>query len=179
MRVYKVAEGIEKLTGVFFLTALFLWGTGVSLPVLHVTELFFFESYISLSGIVFGLFQQGEWIVGSLIFTFTLLLPPLKLGLGYFLWRFSPIEDSRSFKKKHTVLEGLGKWAMLDVMVLALVVATLKSNWIAEITVAHGLYPFVASALIAAAAPSSNRADKEKATRQCQVTLFWFPERHA
>ena len=60
-------------------------------------------------------------------------------------------------------LDAIGKWAMLDVLVLAVVVVTLKSSWVAEVEVAPGLYFFAASAILAVAAGFGlRRAHRER-----------------
>lgn len=156
-RLHQRAGGAARLTGIAFLGALVLWGFGVTLPVLHVVELFVFENAVSLPGIVFGLFEEGEMAIGIVVLIFTLILPPAKLLLGYGLWRFGAA-DGPAPHRGIAWLDAIGKWTMLDVLVIAIVVATLKSSWIAEVTTAPGLYCFTASALLAVAAGIGLRA---------------------
>lgn len=151
MRLSDRAKGLERATGLAFLASLALWGAGVTLPVLHVTELFVFENEVSLVGIVAGLFEQKEWAIGLLVLLFTLLLPPAKLVLGFVLWRYTEA-DGPAARRGVALLDAIGKWAMLDVLILALVVVTLKSSWVAEVETARGLYYFAASAVLALAA---------------------------
>jgi paraquat-inducible protein A len=155
--LHRRAGGITRLTGTAFLGALVLWSFGVVLPVLHVVELFVFENTVTLPGIVAGLFGQGETAIGIVVLIFTLVLPPAKLVAGYGLWRFAPAEGPAA-RRGVAWLDAIGKWTMLDVLVIAIVVATLKSSWVAEVRTAPGLYCFAASALLAVAAGFGLRA---------------------
>ena len=151
MPLHKNASGMDRLTGLGFILALGLWGAGVTLPVLYVTELFVFQNDVSLIGIVSGLFQQNETAIGIVVLVFTLVLPPAKLIIGYGLWRFTE-GSGIAARRGIAFLDAIGKWTMLDVLVLAVVVVTLKSSWVAEVEVAPGLYFFAASAILAVAA---------------------------
>jgi paraquat-inducible protein A len=135
--LHKQASGIDRLTGLGFLLSLALWGAGITLPVLHVTELFMYQNDVSLVGIVAGLFNQGEPAIGVLVLVFTLLLPPAKLIIGYGLWRFTE-GSGIAARRGIAFLDAIGKWTMLDVLVLAIVVVTLKSSWVAEVEIAPG-----------------------------------------
>ncbi|MDF1748599.1 MAG: paraquat-inducible protein A [Alphaproteobacteria bacterium] len=151
MPLHRHATGLDRLTGVGFLLSLGLWAAGVTLPVLHVTELFMFQNDVSLVGIVQGLFEQGETAIGILVLVFTLILPPAKLVIGYGLWRFTE-GSGIAARRGIAFLDAIGKWTMLDVLVLAVVVVTLKSSWVADVQTAPGLYFFAGSALLAVAA---------------------------
>lgn len=148
MRPFETARGPGRLVGIAFVVALGCWAAGVTLPVLHVTELFVFENEISLVGIVDGLMQEGEYAVGILVLIFTLMLPPAKLAVGYCVWRFTTV-DGKAARRGVMLLDAIGKWAMLDVLILALVIVTLKSSWVADVQTAQGLYYFAASAILA------------------------------
>jgi len=139
------------MTGIGFLVALALWAAGVTLPVLHVTELFVFENEVSLIGIVAGLLREGETVIGLLVLMFTLVLPPCKLLFGYALWRFADVEGTAA-RRGIALLDAIGKWTMLDVLILAIIVVTLKSSWVADVRTGPGLYFFAGSALLALAA---------------------------
>lgn len=151
MKLYQSARGLGRATGVLFLAALGLWAAGILLPVLKVTELFIFENDITLLSATIGLLREGEIGIGLLVLVFTLILPPAKLLLGLGLWRLAR-QDGKAARRGIVVLDFIGKWAMADVLILALVVVTLKSNWIARAETDIGLYCFAASALLAVAA---------------------------
>lgn len=150
-RLHHRARGLLRLTGPAFFAALVLWAMGVTLPVLHVVELFVFDNTVTLPGIVAGLFEEGEAAIAIVVLIFTLVLPPAKLILGYGLWRFAAAEGGAA-RRGVAWLDAIGKWTMLDVLVIAVVIATLKSSWVAEVRTAPGLYCFAASALLAMAA---------------------------
>lgn len=142
------ATGPWRMTGIAFLAAFGCWAAGITLPVLHVTELFVFRNDVSLLGIVRGLFGEGEVFIGGLVLLFTLLLPPIKLLIGAGLWHLSS-SGGMSARRGVALLDAIGKWAMLDVLILALIVVMLKSNWLADARAGTGLYFFAGSAILA------------------------------
>ncbi len=147
LKLRQAATGLWRLTGLAFLIAFGCWAAGIVLPVLHVTELFVFENDVSLLGVVRGLFAEGEIFVGVLVLLFTLLLPPAKLLLGAGLWHLSSAGGVGA-RRGVALLDAIGKWAMLDVLILALIVVMLKSNWLADAQAGTGLYFFAASAIL-------------------------------
>lgn len=151
MKLYQTATGLRRFTGILFLTALCLWLAGILLPVLQVTELFIFENEITLLRATIDLLQEGEVGIGLLVLIFTLILPPVKLLMGMALWRLAT-QDGKAARRGVAFLDVIGKWAMADVLILALVVITLKSSWVASVETDVGLYCFAASALLAVAA---------------------------
>jgi paraquat-inducible protein A len=140
--------GTRAWTGLAFLAALGLWGAGVSLPVLTVTQFFVFEDAFSLLGAAATLFAEGEFLIGLIVAVFTLILPPAKLILGFSVWRWADAEG-RVAGRAVALLEAIGRWAMMDVLILAIVVVTLKSSWLADVSTAPGLYCFAASSVLA------------------------------
>lgn len=142
------AQGVQAWTGLAFLAALGLWAAGVTLPVLTVTQLYLFEDPFSLIQAAATLFDEGEIVIGLIVAVFTLVLPPAKLILGFAVWRWAD-SDGAAASRAIAVLEAIGRWAMLDVLILAIVVVTLKSSWLADVTTGPGLYCFAASSVLA------------------------------
>lgn len=163
LKLRQAATGLWRVTGLVFLVAFGCWAAGIVLPVLHVTELFVFENEVSLLGIVQGLIAEGEIFIGVLVLLFTLLLPPAKLLLGAGLWHLSSA-GGMSARRGVMWLDAIGKWAMLDVLILALVVVMLKSNWMADAQAGSGLYFFAASAILSMIAGHGLRLTVRSAT---------------
>ena len=54
-------------------------GFGVSLPVVKLTWLYFWSDTHSILSVLWYLFQEGEIFLSSLLFTFSVLFPIIKL----------------------------------------------------------------------------------------------------
>jgi len=129
------------------LAAFLFFGAGVALPFFSVTQLWIFRDAISvLSGLV-DLAQSGEWFLFIIIFLFTLVFPLVKLGVLTAAWGIGPDDPSRADRMLRWA-SNLGKWSMLDVFVVAILVVALKSASLAEIELGPGIYLFTSSVLL-------------------------------
>jgi paraquat-inducible protein A len=119
-------------------------GAGVSLPILVVREFVFFGRKISLIGGVGALIGDGDWPLAVLLALFSIALPVIKIAVLFALWwrarrqRGPPGPVLR-------LLEWSGRWAMLDVFVVALVIVELKAQALMDAHVAMAVYPFLAA----------------------------------
>ena len=98
---------------------------------------------------VVGLWLYGQWGLAFLILFTTILAPALRLlGLLYVLL---PLSFGRVPDGVAAILrfqEGLVSWAMLDVYMLALLVAIVKLSQMASVELELGAYCFVALFLV-------------------------------
>ena len=71
------------------------------------------------------LFQSGSWFVGGIVFLFSIIFPLTKIVL---LLELSLLEILHRRHKAATLrlMEHLGKWSMMDVMLLAFLVMLVK-----------------------------------------------------
>jgi len=75
------------------------------------------------------------------------VFPVAKLAYLLYLWNRKGYDLGR----RHRLLQWLGRagrWSMLDVFVVALLVVSVKLQWIADVEVRFGLYAFGASVLL-------------------------------
>jgi len=129
----------------FIASILFL--LGISMPMLTITQLLVFDNTVSVISGVGELFKTGHFILFMLIAIFSLALPILKIGVIYYA--LSVIQQSpKKFEKYLHLIHRYGRWAMLDVMVVALLIVTVKLGAIARIEVHEGLYVFGASVIL-------------------------------
>jgi len=124
--------------------ALLLFGTGVFFPFFHVTKFWVFDSGVSVVSGIITLFHEGEYFLFAVLTLFTLVFPCAKLVLLAIIW----------LERKHDLVrvchlldwvEKLGKWSMLDVFVVAILIVALKSAAVADIRLGPGLYLFTLS----------------------------------
>ena len=118
---------------------------GVTEPVLKLTKLYFLEDEHSLWSVVQALFHKGEHFLGTIIFVFSVVFPALKLFYLLVVAISPPISDRQYIMKW---MSWLGKWSMLDVLVLALVIFYAKSNELADAATLPGVYYFTASVVL-------------------------------
>lgn len=133
------------------LLALGLWGAGVATPLLTVTKLFVWTDQIVIGRAVLQLFQEGETPLALVMLTFTLLLPLAKLGATAAAYEALRRARTEAARRRLGWIERLGKWSMLDVFVIAVVVVVAKSGWQADAVVEPGLWAFAGFALLSSA----------------------------
>lgn len=127
-------------------TALLLFLTGIFFPFFHVTKFWVFDDAVSVVGGIITLFHAGEYFLFAVLTLFTLVFPVVKLGLLTVIWLEREHDLSR-VRRLHRKVEQAGRWSMLDVFVVAILIVTLKSASVAEIHIGAGLYLFTISVL--------------------------------
>ena len=130
--------------GAFALGALIVFPLAISLPVLELRKLGHVREVTVWSGAV-ELISSGQAIVGVLVFTCSIVVPLLKLG-GILLLGFDrPWKGNETTRRRtHRVIHWLGRWGMLDVLLVAILVAAIKlGNW-ADIRPGQGVFAFAA-----------------------------------
>lgn len=125
------------------LTSLALLIAGLTLPVIETTQLVFWKSsYTIIDGII-NLWKDGHSVLSILIFVFSIIFPAIKLGGQGWLW-FQPFDASRR-QRWIRAIRVLGKWSMLDVFVVALIVVITQTGGLLDATPKLGIYLFGAS----------------------------------
>lgn len=122
--------------------ALFL--AGVFFPFFHVTKFWVFDSAVSVVSGIITLFHEGEYFLFAVLTLFTLVFPCAKLGLLGLIWLERDHDLART-RRLHRWVENAGRWSMLDVFVVAILIVAMKSAAVAEIHIGIGLYLFTLS----------------------------------
>lgn len=131
----------------FLITAAFLlFGTGIFFPFFHVTKFWVFGDAVSVVGGIITLFHEGEYFLFAVLSLFTLVFPCVKLGLLAIVW-LERGHDLARVRRLHGWVESLGKWSMLDVFVVAILIVAMKSAAVARIQIGPGLYLFTLSVI--------------------------------
>jgi len=120
---------------------------GVSAPLLTLEKLYFFENTVSLFTTVTELFSQREWFLFIVIAVFSLCIPVIKITSLVLILNLDYTKGSFLDKALH-VIETIGKWSMLDVFVVALLLVSVKLGVLAKVDIHYGLYAFAASVLL-------------------------------
>lgn len=144
----------RQRTMAFALAALALYPPAMLLPVLEVSRLGHTQEATIWSGVV-ALMAEGEIIVGAVVFLASVVAPIAKLTA-----MFALCLPARWFADRHRALtyraiEWIGRWGMLDVLLVAILVAVVKLGDLVRVTPGPGLGAFagvVILSLLASAA---------------------------
>src|SRR5690606_10766469 len=78
---------------------------------------------------------------------FSVVFPAAKLVLAAYVWRTCAVADRR-LATSLAALDWIGRWSMLDVLVIALLSISIKSSGVADARAQPGLYLFAGSILL-------------------------------
>jgi len=120
---------------------------GIFLPFTAVTKLWLFQNQISVYRGLVVLWQAGEIFLFLILFVFTILFPFVEINSMLGLWLWPRLENAQARRMFHFV-SNLGKWSMLDVFVMAILVLTVKSSGVANIKVGLGFFLFFISVML-------------------------------
>ena len=120
---------------------------GVISPIITLKKYILLENTFSvLSGVV-ELFNEGQYFLFVLITAFSIVLPFLKLVVLYILLANNYAGTKHMEKYLHW-MHLYGKWSMLDVFVVAVLVVAVKLGAIASVDMRFGLYAFATAVLL-------------------------------
>ncbi|MCO4757022.1 MAG: paraquat-inducible protein A [Oceanospirillaceae bacterium] len=126
-------------------TALFV--TGICLPMITISKFIVVSNSFSVISGVLELLSNGQVLLFAVVAGFSIVLPLLKIGVLFKLLSAGSFQTPKMKRYLHLMHE-YGRWAMLDVMVVAVLIVTVKLDAIASIEVHGGLYVFGASVLL-------------------------------
>lgn len=115
-------------------------------PFMETKQLIFFQNIYTLPHSVLMMWKNGYYLLAAIILCFSIVFPFLKLGSLTVLW-FMRFDDAERTKYL-SILGFLGKWSMLDVFVVALLLVLTESRTLLQATPRIGVYLFAAAILI-------------------------------
>lgn len=149
-------EGIPEpprrvLPALLVAAAMVALGLGLVLPAVELRRFFMFTERHSLIGVVAALIRDREWFLGGVLGAFSVVFPTLKLAAmavpaGAML-AGRPVPAAAMRWAGH-----LGRWSMLDVLVVALVVFAVKRSGLAGAAALPGIWLFALSVVLSIAA---------------------------
>ena len=142
-----LATGLDRWLGWGAILAAILLVAGWMLPIMTVERLLFLSREISILQGVAELWSEDEAFLASVIGAFSILLPAVKLALALYLW-FHAEAGSQQLRRALSLLELAGRWSMLDVFVVALLVVAIRTSLIDDVTVHPGVYVFTAAIVL-------------------------------
>ena len=131
-------------TWAFVFGAMVLYIPAILLPVMVTSTLFGTQSDTILSGVVY-LWNAGSWSLAAIVFIASIVVPVLKiLSLAYLAWStqlrspFIPRQRTRIYR----LVEFVGRWSMLDIYVITVLVALVQFGSVASIEAGPGAIAF-------------------------------------
>lgn len=127
--------------------ALFLLLAGLTAPLMTLTRFWVLDRSFSMLAGIAELFANGQLLLALLVILFSILLPLAKLWL---IFTLAPIQTLESPHQRRLLswMHEYGRWAMLDVLVVAVLIVAVKLGAIAEVEIHWGLYLFAAAVLL-------------------------------
>ena len=134
----------------FLTAAVMLYLPANLLPIMHVTSLGQVRSDTILSGAEF-LLIHGMWPLALVVFVASILVPIVKMVIiGYLLisvqWHSParPLDRTRLYR----FTEFVGRWSMVDIFVVTVLVALLQMGAVADVRAGSGALYFAAVVIL-------------------------------
>ena len=105
------------------------------LPMTITTALGSVQADTIMSGVIFFI-QSGSFAIAAVIFIASVFVPFLKFAILIYLLlsiQFKSIKRPRDRTRLYRFTEAIGRWSMLDIYVVTILVALVKLGFIAEI----------------------------------------------
>jgi paraquat-inducible protein A len=136
----------RRLRVILWITLVFL-GIGLVAPVITLKKFVLIENTFSVLGGTVELLKEGHYFLFMVIVAFSIILPLLKIGVLYSLLCSKHREGADLERYLHW-MHLYGKWSMLDVFIVAVLVVSVKLGAIASVEMRYGLYAFAAAVIL-------------------------------
>ena len=114
-------------------------------PLFTLEKFYFFSNTVTLLSALEDLLKKGHVILFLIIFVFSILFPLFKLSIMLYIWN---APAGAIVQKLLKLIHHLGKWSMLDVFVVALMIVSIKFDQVAEVKIHYGLYLFLSAVIL-------------------------------
>ncbi|WP_299662135.1 paraquat-inducible protein A [uncultured Psychromonas sp.] len=145
-RVNAVLSSVTTLRWLLMVATLFFL-LGLFLPMIIISKFMVINNSISIISGLAELINEGQILIFMIVGIFSVILPIFKIGFLFLLLQ-STITTTKQYKKLLYLMHEYGRWTMLDVMVVAMLIVTVKLGVIASIQVHAGLYFFGLAVLL-------------------------------
>ncbi|WP_321959080.1 paraquat-inducible protein A [Paraburkholderia tropica] len=128
----------------FLLAAIALYVPAMTFPVMVTTSLGRTQGDTIMSGVVF-LWMSGSWSLAAVVFIASIVVPMLKILSLVYLVSSTQLRTSLIPKERtriYRIIESVGRWSMLDIYVITILVALIRFDQIATIAPGPGVIAF-------------------------------------
>lgn len=113
------------MTVAYSLTALIFYIPAMAFPFMSI-ELYGARTSATIWGGIVSLAEAGSWAIALVVFLASILIPLVKLVILFYLALSSQIGNARFKTRLYHFVEVIGRWSMLDIFLLAVLVAIMK-----------------------------------------------------
>lgn len=120
---------------------------GIFAPMMTLTKFVWIENSFSLFAGTLQLYIDGQYLLFLILLIFSIVLPIAKLVLLFIFWH----AESSSCQQLQYFMNWIahyGKWSMLDVFVVALLLVIVKLGVLATVQVHYGIYMYALAGLL-------------------------------
>lgn len=142
-----LSDAVAKRLSWLLIIAVLLLAVGLSTPVVTISQFIFLRNSFSVLSGIYELLTHGQIILFLIVALFSVVLPIMKIWVLFRIVLNRKAHSSRIRRYLH-LMHDYGRWSMLDVMVVAMLIVTVKLGTIATIQVHFGLYLFAAAVLL-------------------------------
>lgn len=142
---FRKPNSIQR-TWAFLIAAYALYLPANLLPITTTRSLFGTQQDTIMSGVVY-LWNSGSWVIALVVFVASIVVPLLKMFSMTLLvvsvqlrWRWGPLPRVKLYR----FIEAIGRWSMLDVYVVTILVALVQNQSLAAISPGSGVLAFAA-----------------------------------
>ncbi|MGB7991370.1 MAG: paraquat-inducible protein A [Candidatus Methylophosphatis roskildensis] len=128
----------------YWIAAVILYFPANLLPIMQTSSLFESQRDTIMSGVIF-LWRDGSWPLALLVFFASIVVPLLKLiALAYLLATVQVGMTRRRHQRArlYRMVEFVGRWSMLDIYVVTILVALVHLQSLAQIEAGPGALAF-------------------------------------
>ena len=143
-RVHPRKPNSVARTWAFLIAAYVLYIPANVLPIMNTSSLFNAQRDTIMSGLIY-LWNSGSWATATLIFFASVVEPLLKLVV--MTWLVLSVQRASTWNPKlraqvYRVVSIVGRWSMLDIFVVTILVALVQIESVAEIKAGPGALAF-------------------------------------
>jgi len=152
----RVPRSLEK-TSAYLIAAAILYVPANVLPVMHTSSLLLEQDDTILSGVLF-LLHSGSWPLALLVFVASIMVPLFKiLTLAVLVWLNARRSSAQLLARArlYRAVEFIGRWSLLDVFAVTLLVAVVRMGRVAAVMPGPGALAFAAVVVLTMLAAAS------------------------
>lgn len=156
----RAARGVARGLGALLTAG--AWGLyvlGVTLPMVSVQRLRFWTDEPSLIELIAGVIESGDLFLAIVVMIFSIIFPVLKLG---YLSLAAIAGPERAPRAALDHIGWLGKWSMMDVLLVAIAVFAAKTSGFASAISMPGLQAYAGAVIASAFAAELLKASLRK-----------------
>lgn len=139
----KTAKTIQLL----LVITLVLFIAGITLPILTITKLLIVSNEVSILTGLYQLLEEQQYFIFIVIFLFSIVLPVLKIYYLFLLSARKTVEN-QSYSNYLHLMHRYGRWSMLDVFVIAILIMTVKLGVLASVEIESGMFYFTTAVIL-------------------------------